>query len=120
MTGYSSIIRRNRAVEELYNDTVLLADIRFNLANVNDLERIMARIIYGTANAKELRSLKSATEILPYIKKAVSGCKSEMLSAINDNLDILEDINNTVENAIVDEPPFSVREGGMIRRGYNE
>ncbi len=120
LTGYSSIIRRNRAVEELYNDTVLLADIRFNLANVNDLERIMARIIYGTANAKELRSLKSATEILPYIKTAVSGCKSEMLSAINDNLDILEDINNTVENAIVDEPPFSVREGGMIRRGYNE
>ena len=120
LTNLASIVRRNRAVEELYDNTVLCSEIREALDGIYDFERIMARVVYGTANAKELRSLGLACVKLPQIKELLSSCKSEKLRSIYENLDELEDICSLTLNAIVDEPPLTVREGGMIREGYNE
>ena len=120
LTNLASIVRRNRAVEELCNNSVLCSEIRESLDGIYDFERIMARVVYGTANAKELRSLGLACEKLPQVKSLISSCKSEKLKSIYENLDELEDICSLTLNAIVDEPPLTVREGGMIREGYNE
>ncbi len=120
LTNLASIVRRNRAVEELVNDTVLCSEIRDALDGVYDFERIMARVLYGTVNAKEIRSLGLAAGKLPEIKDLLKNVKSEKLKGIYENTDLLEDIAELVLNAIVDDPPFSVREGGMIKEGYNE
>ena len=120
LTNLASIVRRNRAVEELCNNSVLCSEIRESLDGIYDFERIMARVVYGTANAKELRSLGLACEKLPQVRSLISSCKSEKLKNIYENLDELEDICSLTLNAIVDEPPLTVREGGMIREGYNE
>lgn len=79
----------------------------------------MSRIVYGSANGRELRSLASALSRLPALKLAVQGSKSAYLSMIHENLDSLEEICELIERAIVEEPPFSVREGGMIQHGYS-
>ncbi len=120
LTNLASIVRRNRAVEELFDNPVLLSEIRESLDGIYDFERIMARVIYGTANAKELRSLGLACTCLPEIKNLLSSCKSEQLRSVYENTDTLSDVHQLLLTAIVDEPPFTVREGGMIREGYNE
>ena len=81
---------------------------------------LMTRIVYGSANARDLRSLCSAIQNLPKISELISGCNATYLKVIYKNIDILEDIHSLIENAIVEEPPFTIREGGMIKPGYNE
>lgn len=114
------IINRQSAVEELVNDTVLRLDLTAALVGILDIERLMTRIVYGTANGRELRSLASALEKLPSIKELISNPKSRLLNQINSRLDTLEDIYKLIDDAIVEDPPFSVKEGGIIKRGYNE
>ena len=113
------ISKRLNAVEELTRDLVLRDAISEQLMGVHDLERLMSRIVYGSANGRELRSLASALSRLPALKLAVQGSKSAYLSMIHENLDSLEEICELIERAIVEEPPFSVREGGMIQHGYS-
>lgn len=120
LLNITKIINRQSAVEELVNDTVLRLDLTAAFVGILDIERIMTKIVYGSANARELRSLSSAIERLPEIKELLSGCNSSMLKTIYAKLDTLEDIYRLIDDAIVDDPPFSVREGGMIKRGYNE
>ena len=120
LLNITKIINRQSAVEELVNDTVLRLDLSAALIGILDIERIMTKIVYGSANARELRSLSSALEKLPDIKELLSGSKSTMLKTVYSELDTLEDVYSLINNAIVDEPPFSVKEGGMIKRGYNE
>ena len=80
----------------------------------------MTRIVYGTANAKELKSLQFTIEKLPAVKSELSGASTALLKEIYESIDLLEDVRQLISDAIVDEPPFSVREGGMIKAGYNE
>ena len=114
------ITRRLNAVEELTQDAVLCGDIVEQLTGVYDLERIMTRIVYGSANAREMRSLSQTLRCIAPLKDRLAGCTSPMLCDIRDRIDPLTDITDLLEAAIVDDPPFSVREGGMIRDGYNE
>ena len=79
----------------------------------------MSRIAYSTANAKELRSLSATIGALPVIKNSLSTVSTAMLKSIYENIDLLDDVKTLIESAIVDEPPFSVREGGLIKSGYN-
>ncbi len=120
LINYSSIILRQNAVEELTCDTILLDSLMSFLSDMFDIERIMTRVVYGTANAKELKTLSQTIDQLYNIKSSLSGVKSKMLSGIYEDIDLLEDVNSLIKNAITDEPPLSVREGGMIRKGYNE
>ncbi len=113
------ITRRLDAVDELVHSHILRDDLRDNLTPVYDLERIMTRIVYGSANARELRSLQQTLTCLPPIKALLSNVKATELQEIAQSIDVLDDIGGLIAASIVDEPPFSVREGGMIRAGYN-
>ena len=110
---------RYNGVDELVGNTVVSGEIRELLSDVHDIERLMTRIVYGTAGGRELRSLCFTMAKLPAIKTLLSGCRSRILSGANDDIDLLEDLCELIDKAIVDEPPFSVREGGIIREGYN-
>ncbi|MBE6751696.1 MAG: DNA mismatch repair protein MutS [Ruminococcaceae bacterium] len=120
LLNYSLISARQNAVEELTNNTILLDTEMSLLSDMYDLERIMTRIVYGTANAKELRTLSLTIDKLQGIKASLKDVKSKMLTEIYEEIDLLEDVNSLINSAIVDEPPLTVREGGMIRKGYNE
>ena len=115
-----AIEARLNSVDEMLGNTVALGELREMLSEVHDLERLMTRIVYGTAGGRELRSLCYTMQRLPIIKAALSGFSSRMLGNIAADIDLLEDICALIDAAIVDEPPFSVREGGIIREGYNE
>ena len=107
-------------MDELFSDTMLRRDEIENLTGIYDLERLMTRIAYGTANARELRSLSAAIEKLAPLRARLEGCKSAMLCEIFRDIDPLEDLFALVDSAIVEEPPFTVREGGMIKPGFHE
>lgn len=114
------IVRRQNAVGELYDNAILRDTVRAALAGVNDIERLMTRMVYGTANAKELRALYHTILALPQIKTILEGASAAMLKEIDQDIDLLQDVGDLINRAIVDEPPFSVREGGIIKAGFNE
>ncbi len=113
------IIERQNAVEELFDDTVMRGELFEYLGGIKDLERLLARVIYGTATARDLKSISVTCSYLPNIKSVLSSANSKLLRSLYNSLDTLEDVCGLVESAIVNEPPAIVREGGMIRRGYN-
>ncbi|MBQ7384965.1 MAG: DNA mismatch repair protein MutS [Ruminococcus sp.] len=115
----AAIIRRHTAVEELLNNTVKRLEITAALTGILDIQRIMTKIVFGSANARELRSLAAACAELPAIKSLLEDSTSSYLKELYKSLDTLEDIYALIDNAIVDEPPFTVREGGMIKEGFN-
>ncbi len=120
LVNEAKITKRQNAVGELFDNSALRDELRDALSGINDMERLMSRIAYNTANAKELRSLAAMIEPLPVIKNALNDCSSSMLKAVRDNIDLLEDVKSLIDNAIVEEPPFSVREGGLIKQGFND
>ncbi len=119
LISVSQISKRQNAVGELVDKPMLRDEIKELLTGVNDIERLMSRIAYGTANAKELRSLCATIEKLPALKTTLQDANSAMLKSIYNSIDILQDVYELINSSIVDEPPFSLREGGMIRNGYN-
>ncbi|MEE3498554.1 MAG: DNA mismatch repair protein MutS [Ruminococcus bromii] len=119
LMNITSINNRQSAVEELVNNNVLRLEITEEITGIFDIERLMTKIVYGSANARDLRSLCSAIQTLPKISELTSGCNAAYLKYIHKNIDILDDIHTLIESSIVDDPPFTVREGGMIKRGYN-
>ena len=119
LMNVAQILKRQNAIEELVNNTVKRLELSAMLVGIFDIERLMTRIVYGSANARELRSLCAAISNLPQIHAEISDSKSTYLKEIYKDLDTLEDIRELIDNAIVEEPPFSVREGGMIKRGYS-
>ena len=120
LLSVSQILRRQNAVGELFDCPMLRDTVRQALVGVNDIERLMTRIVYGTANAKELRALESTISVLPEIKTALADCNTAMLREIESDIDLLTDVAEEIRRAIVEEPPFSIREGGFIKAGYNE
>ena len=114
------IDKRLNAVEELFDNTSLRQSLTDALSGIYDIERLMTRIVYGTANAKELLSLSSACSNLPEIKSLLKNANSQSLKDIYNKLDTLEDIKSLIDKAIREDAPFSVREGGMIKAGFNK
>ena len=115
----SAIVKRQNAVEELYNNFMLREQISELLDNVLDLERLITKIVYGSANAKDLRAVANTVKILPELKNLLSACRSDEMQRIYNELDTLEDICELIDRAIKEDAPFSVREGGMIKDGYD-
>ena len=120
LMNISSINNRQSAVEELVNNTVLRLDLTESISGIFDIERLMTKVVYGSANARDLRSLCSAIQNLPGISELIKNCKASYIREIYKNIDKLEDIFTLIDSSIVEEPPFTVREGGMIKRGYNK
>ncbi len=120
LLSISAISKRQDAVEEIFSDIVLMDNLKENLNGVYDLERLMTRIVYGSANARELRSLCYTFSKFPSIKETLKEVKSSLLTDINNNIDSLSDIETLIDESIVDEPPVSVKDGSIIRSGYDE
>lgn len=114
------INKRLNSVKELKDNPILRGDIADLLKKVYDIERLVGKISYGNANARDLISLKNSVKQLPELKKIMSNTESTLLKELYNELDILEDIYNIIDVAIVEEPPISVKEGGLIKKGYNE
>ena len=116
----SYIEKRLGAIEELYGDFLLREELSAHLSKVLDLERLITKVIYGTANGRDLRAVAATLAVLPGIRSLIEKCNSPELSSIYRGLDTLEDIHKLIDMAIVDDPPFSVREGGIIKAGYDK
>ena len=114
------ITARQDAVEELYNDMITREEIREYLNAVYDLERLVTRISYRTANPRDMIAFKTSLGMIPPVKQLLSQAKSAELKEIDERMDCLEDIYDLIEKSIQDEPPIMIREGGMIKEGYNE
>lgn len=111
---------RQDAVDELYKDIILRDAIEECLIGIHDMERIMTKITYGSANGRDLKSLSSALSKLPKIKNILQSANSKYLINLYNNIETLEETHELIENAIVDEPPFLIKEGGIIKPGYSE
>ena len=120
LMNISAITARLNAVDELTSLAALRGELRESMQGIHDIERLITRIVYGTAGARELKSLSATSAKLPAIKKLLGETSSNMLRECREGIDTLDDIRELIEDVIVDEPPFSVREGGMIREGYSE
>ena len=107
------------AVAELKDDIMLKGEVVEKLKKVYDIERLAGKISYGSANGRDLISLKNSVRQIPDVKKALEHTKSDLLQTIEKELDELTDIDQMIEEAIVDEPPISVKEGGLIKLGYD-
>ena len=114
------INRRLESVKELKEDIILRGDVIEALKKVYDLERVASKISYGSANGRDLISLKNSASQLPYVKNILGKAKSPMLQELYSGLDELQDIYELIDKAIVDDPPMSVKEGGLIKLGYDE
>ncbi len=114
------IERRQEAIEELNMNYISREELREYLNSVYDLERLMGRISYRTAGPRDLIAFKNSLEMLPHIKRILGDFTSSLLKEIYDDLDPLEDIFTLIDSAIVDDPPVTSREGGIIKDGYNE
>ena len=120
LLSVKKIIRRQSAVREFYDNFMLREETSVLLADVLDLERLVSKIVYGSANAKDLRAVANTLKIIPELKSLLTLCESEELRALVSDMDELADVRDAIDSSIVDDPPFSVRDGGMIREGYNE
>ena len=113
------ITRRQNAVAEMTDAVVKRDKIRQALTGVTDMERLVTRIVYDAANARELRTLCAAIGHLPGIKSLLAGASSAFVQQIEADIDELQDIAEQIDCAIEEEPPFTLREGGLIKAGYN-
>ncbi|MBQ8814326.1 MAG: DNA mismatch repair protein MutS [Lachnospiraceae bacterium] len=116
----NEIVRRQDAVEELGNNFIDREELIEYLNPIYDLERLIGRISYQTANPRDLIAFRNSLRMLPHIKRILNGFNCSLLKEINEDLDTLEDIAELIESSIEEEPPITVREGEMIKEGYNE
>jgi DNA mismatch repair protein MutS len=116
----SEINRRLDAVEELKNQAIAREEIREYLSPVYDLERLITKITYGSANPRDLTAFKGSLEMLPPIRYILQDLQAPLLKEIYEDLDALEDLCDLVTKAIREDPPLAMKEGNIIRDGYNE
>lgn len=114
------IIRRLDAVAELKDHAIAREEIREYLSPVYDLERLVSRITYKSANPRDLTAFKSSLQMLPHIKYILEEMQTNLLKELHEELDPLQDLYTLIEDSIVEEPPLAMKEGGIIRDGYNE
>ncbi len=112
--------RRLAAVKSFRDDEMFRAEMREALEGIYDLERLNGRISLGRANARDLVALKSSIRRLPAIKEKLASCASNLLADISVRLDTLQDLAQLIDEAICEEPPLSIKEGGLIKEGYNK
>lgn len=124
LVSVGDINHRLDAVSQLLSNTLVRFDLRSHLSYVKDMERLVGRVLYGNSNARDLVALRRSLEAVPQISESMKGCgESGLLADIVSQLSSfreLEELTDLIGRAIVDEPPVSVRDGGMIKSGYNE
>ena len=113
------ILNRQKAIEELNSDLIERDELREYLNPIYDLERLVGKISYKSANPRDLISFRNSLAMIPHIKYILKKYNSDLIVDIYDNLDSLEDITSLIDGAIVEEPPITIKEGGIIKPGYN-
>ena len=111
---------RLEAVSELKDNIMLRGEILEELSRVYDIERLAGKVAFGSINAREMNSLKNSLEHMPALKANLKNANSRLLKNLYENLDELRDIVELIDSAIVEEPPISVKDGGIIKKGYNK
>lgn len=119
LVDVTEINKRLDAVEELKDNIILRGDVVENLKKVYDIERLTGKMAYGNANARDMITLKNSLFKLPEVKKCLSECKSDLLKELYQNLDELQDIYGLIEKSIVDDPPMTITDGGIIKLGFD-
>ncbi len=115
-----AILERQNAVEELNLNYISREELREYLNSIYDLERLIGRISYKTAGPRDLIAFKNSLSMLPYIKNILGEFTSSLLKEFYEELDTLEDLYALIDQSILEDPPITVREGGIIKEGYNE
>ncbi len=115
-----AIRRRLAAVSSFRDDQIYREEIREQLEGIYDLERLNGRVVLGRANARDLVALKASIERLPAVKERLSHSPSELLTDIAERIDTLQDVGGFIGRAICHEPPVSLKEGGLIKEGYDQ
>ena len=116
----SEILRRQDAIEELNGEYITREELIEYLNPIYDLERLIGRISYQSANARDLIAFKNSLEMMPHIRTLLSGLHSPLFRELYEDLDPLVDLTELIDRAIVEDPPLVIREGGLIKEGYNE
>ncbi len=116
----TEINKRLNAVKELKDNIIFRGDIIDNLKKVYDIERLAGKMAYGNANARDMVTLKNSVSKLPEVKKILKDSKSNLLKELYENLDELTDIYELIEKSIVDDPPMTIKDGGIIKLGYDQ
>jgi len=119
LVSVNMINTRQEAVKELFGSFIAKEELQNELSGINDIERLLTKIVYGTANGRDLVALMTTCEHLPRIRELLAQMTCPELCDLYMNIDELTDIKQEIHAAICDNPPFSVREGGFIRDGYN-
>lgn len=114
------ICERLDAVELLVEDVLLRNDMREHLKQIYDLERLIGRVACGNANGRDLVSLRNSVASVPDIKELLKNCGNKLLESLGKDMNDLLEVTSLIDRAIVSEPPFTIREGGLIRDGYSE
>ena len=114
------ITRRQEAVEDLVDDVILRGELEEALRDVTDLERVMTRVVTGTVNCRDLLGLARGLRALPFVKAQLGKASSALLQKLEQAIDPLDDCACMIEQTIVDDPPLTIREGGIIRKGASE
>ncbi len=120
LLNLTAINARLNAVDELVSNVILRGELMENLYGIRDIERIMSKVVYGTANAKDLINLSITIQKFPALKSLINNTNSKLLKDIYNNIDTLEDISALITSSIDLEAPMTLREGGIIKDGYNE
>jgi len=115
----NEITKRHDALAEIIDNYMILEKLRAELSEIYDLERIMSKITYQSANARDLVALRNSLAKLPAVKKLMAELQSDLLSEMQADFDLLEDIYNLIDNSIKNEPPTTITEGGIIKDGYD-
>lgn len=120
LTKQKAIEERLACVESLTEDPLLSGELKETLSEIYDMERLMGRVSYGSANARDMLALKRSLQALPGIALLLQNLEPALFRKMQERLDTLEDISALLEASIAEEPPVSVREGGIIKEGYND
>ena len=120
MLDIEEIKLRHGAVQELYDSIMLRGDLQDNFKKVYDIERLAGKISYGNANGRDLISLKNSLVNIPNIKSLLANTSSPLIQKLNENIDELQDIYALIDEAIVEDPPIAIKEGGLIKSGFSK
>lgn len=114
-----TILHRQEGVAELVSNTKICNALRDQLKKVHDLERLAARVSCGRANARDLLAVRNSLQSLPKLCQALADAKAPVLRTMNDKPDLLDDVRELIASSIAEDPPPTLRDGGLIRSGYN-
>ncbi|MBR5681379.1 MAG: DNA mismatch repair protein MutS, partial [Clostridia bacterium] len=119
LTNVAQILKRQQAVAELADNFMLREELREKLSPVLDLERLVTKVSYGTAGGRDLRAIAQTIAVVPELKSMLQSLEAGALSEILEDLDDLSDVYDAIDRAIVENPPFVIREGGILKDGYH-